>query len=278
MDRCWFILPHHDVQPPRISPTGIGALAGGLCPGHIIPSPSSTDLDSVLNAAGPLPIHPDMHIHETTAMNFTWSRKRGRSYFQAMGGGVPILAAGGVTAEAHAGVAFEKSRTRDLRPTRVYLEDLLEDPAIQDWIEKKKLLGSWELYMITGVKVAKGGKVTVRDGKLQRGFSGFAEAHNNTGVSRETQTGSSQESMSDFVWAVRLEKITKGIFDRTRSKSRYYSKGAAFGLPQAGQLGIDDVLTEVGIDAEQVDLLEGEKYAVCIKAQQAPGAFDDSVD
>ncbi|KAK4201195.1 hypothetical protein QBC40DRAFT_278678 [Triangularia verruculosa] len=234
MDKCWFILPHPDVRPPDIPPSGIGHLTGPLCPGHLISSPAR--LDSVISSTpGPLPISPDMHLHLSSADDYSWTRHKGRAFHHAAGAGVPILAAAGlpVMAEVEAGIShgkyrserwdFEKLNTYTMSPTRAYLEDTLEDGGeVSNWVKRQKLRGlsSWEVYMITGIKVGIGAKMTVvegkaggQEGKGGLGFSGLAEGHLASGTVTQIGTAVSQEKMSDFVWAVRLEKITKGRFD-----------------------------------------------------------------
>ncbi|KAK0701179.1 hypothetical protein B0T21DRAFT_353816 [Apiosordaria backusii] len=286
MDKCWFILPHSDVPPPTIPSSGIGHLTGPLCPGHLIPSPSR--LDSVMNStSGPLPIPPDMHIHLSTSTNFTWTRHMGRAFHHSAGASVPILAAAGlpVTAEAGAGIShgrfrserwdFEKLETYTMWPTRAYLEDTLEDDEdVRNWVNRKKIkgLGSWEVYMITGVKVGRGAKMTVVEGKVSGGegkgglgLSGLAEGHLASGTSSHKGTAVSQENMKDFVWAVRLEKVAKGMFDSRWTPSRFYSQGAAFRMAASPPLDPSQALKGVGLSAEQVDLLGMDNFAVCVE-------------
>jgi hypothetical protein len=49
------------------------------------------------------------------------------------------------------------------------------------------------------------------------------------GTKNETSISSTAKRVSDFVWAVRLAKISKGLLDRTWSHQTF-TKGAIFGL------------------------------------------------
>jgi len=60
-------------------------------------------------------------------------------------------------------------------------------------------------------------------------FPGVAELSLDASLTHETGTSSAAERRSDFVWAVRLAKIKKGILDGEWSHTTF-AKGASFGI------------------------------------------------
>lgn len=71
------------------------------------------------------------------------------------------------------------------------------------------------------------------------GFAGVAEASLDVNVNRETIQATAAAKRSDFVWAIRVAKISKGVLDGEWSHATF-AKGASFGLnhdeDQGGQL------------------------------------------
>ena len=62
----------------------------------------------------------------------------------------------------------------------------------------------------------------------------LAETGLHAGRSREVGFSSFAQKTSDFVWAVRLAKITKGLLDKQWSHETY-SSGATFGLSEESE-------------------------------------------
>jgi hypothetical protein len=77
-------------------------------------------------------------------------------------------------------------------------------------------------------------------------FPAMAEVGFDVSVSNETEVSSTALKTTDFVWALRLAKISKGLIDRQWSHETY-SSGATFGL--------DD---EADTSQQIVDALQGE--------------------
>lgn len=82
-------------------------------------------------------------------------------------------------------------------------------------------------------------------------------------ISPETRVSSTAQKTTDFVWALRLAKISKGFIDREWSHETF-SKGATFGL--------DDDRVELG--KQIIEALEGEGLRGLEKVNVKP---DDDV-
>jgi hypothetical protein len=85
---------------------------------------------------------------------------------------------------------------------------------------------------------------------LYSGFAGIAEVAIEGGVSTEntvSSISSTAQQTTDFVWAVRLAKISKGFLDRKWTHD-VFSRGATFGLGQDMKMGehIVEALEEEG--------------------------------
>jgi len=68
-------------------------------------------------------------------------------------------------------------------------------------------------------------------------------------ASNETEVSSTAQKTTDFVWAVRLSKISKGLIDRQWSHETF-SSGATFGLDDEADKGqqIIDTLQGEGLE------------------------------
>jgi hypothetical protein len=68
-------------------------------------------------------------------------------------------------------------------------------------------------------------------------------------ASNETEVSSTVQKTTDFVWAVRLSKISKGLIDRQWSHETF-SSGATFGLDDEADKGqqIIDTLQGEGLE------------------------------
>jgi hypothetical protein len=78
----------------------------------------------------------------------------------------------------------------------------------------------------------------------------MAEVGFDVSVSNETEVSSTALKTTDFVWALRLAKISKGLIDRQWSHETY-SSGATFGLDDEAVTG------QQIVDALQGEGLEG---------------------
>ncbi len=80
-------------------------------------------------------------------------------------------------------------------------------------------------------------------------FPAIAEVGIDVSVPNETELLSTAQKTTDFVWAVRLAKISKGLIDRQWSHETF-SSGATFGLDDQAEKGqrIVDVLRGEGLE------------------------------
>lgn len=91
---------------------------------------------------------------------------------------------------------------------------------------------------------------------LTSGVIGIAEVSVQGGFSLATSTSTSAKNTHDFVWAVRLSKITKGLFDKKWSK-KTYSKGATFDMKES-DTHIESVLLDEGLENSEVFIIDDE--------------------
>lgn len=68
--------------------------------------------------------------------------------------------------------------------------------------------------------------------------------------STNSKVSHSVDGASDFVWAIRLAKISKGILDTTWTPETY-SRGATFGMKEH-RAKIQDILSEEGVEATEI--------------------------
>lgn len=81
---------------------------------------------------------------------------------------------------------------------------------------------------------------------------------------KETEITATAQKTTDFVWAIRLVKISKGLIDR-RWSHETFSSGATFGLnegQESGQRIIDALEIEGFKEVEMVDFTEAEDVFV----------------
>ncbi|RAH79508.1 hypothetical protein BO86DRAFT_411496 [Aspergillus japonicus CBS 114.51] len=259
--KCWFVLQQTHYPPPDTSRTG--KPRGPICLGHLIPSLKR--LDEVINRHGPLDLPLDMPIYTTKATDLTWAMDKSEGIDVSASVGVPIAAAAGLTAQLGAGVAFKRTvkkywefeslDTLITQPTREYVEESVEDDEVRQYLESR-LLSSSSVFMITGIMIARGARVTAsNDGKRAlhaepgvSGIAGLAEAGFDGSLATETHLSNTAQQATDFVWAVRLAKISKGVVDR-RWSHRTFSRGATFGVEQDKDVKrqLVDALKEEGV-------------------------------
>lgn len=304
MDRkCWFVLPYTHYPPPILAANGTGHSKGPICCGHVIPD--LEHLDSVINRQGPEEIPPDMPLYHTQSRNLAWKQTSDIGTNNSFQFDTPGAAAIGLTAKASAGIAFNKSvssyakfgilDTFVMQVTHSYIEDTLCTEEVAKHIHTVKRLGSWSVFMITGVIVARGAELskskernigltfgigrfvnlpspviekedtqvpilyiespsefTVRWLTISSGIDGVAGADANSEISTGNGTSMAGESVTDFVWAVRLAKISKGLLDRDWCFETF-SKGATYSLEEPRLYGqIVEKLQREGIREDHI--------------------------
>ena len=76
----------------------------------------------------------------------------------------------------------------------------------------------------------------------------------------------SGEFVNDFVWAIRLTRVWKGVFD-SEEQNAPFTKGSVFG-PSSGEIDVDSFLTEEGLVRGGVEALE-----VTMEGEDSPHLF-----
>jgi hypothetical protein len=138
-----------------------------------------------------------------------------------------------------------------------YIEDSLENHLVQKELEGRKLLGVsfWTLFMVTGLIIARGAADKHHD-LTDASMSGQASANvvANVGAGAKASISSKKEDTlsyqkaSDFVWAVRLMKLTKNPFVAGISRDPV-NKGATFSMEEdSGSVGWKAELAAEGLE------------------------------
>ncbi|KAK1241134.1 hypothetical protein MKX08_001108 [Trichoderma sp. CBMAI-0020] len=249
MDKCWFVLKQEHYPPPHLPESGIGVANGAICLGHIVPD--ATNLDNVINRDEEgITFTPAVPIYHTASWGLDWKRDTGQEAASAAsmttptGAGLPVSVEQQTkTAFAHTEKNHKEFDTLDryiIQVDRSFIRNILEDREVVEHIERTKgirlLGGQWSVFMITGIIVARGGKGKFGENKIFEVASStkanMANAASATAAgyfSKKNNSYLSAQKASDFVWAVRLTKIWKGVMDK-RWEFRVMSKGATFSL------------------------------------------------
>ncbi|CAH0054749.1 unnamed protein product [Clonostachys solani] len=244
-DKCWFVLKQTHYPPPAFPINGAGSVSGSgpLCWGHIIPS--ITKLDNVINPRGPPDITPDIRIYHTKSLNLTWDASTRNERSTSSQFSLPVGVGIGMRIGADLGASFQQTvktfwqfESLDsyiFQPTLEYVEDAMESDEVQAYLKRRGGIISTSLFMITGIIVARGGEglVSVMQNKNPHGgpkvdMASVVKLGFDASTSNTASNSVSTEKATDFVWAIRLAKISKeGVFDRRWSCSTL-TKGATF--------------------------------------------------
>ncbi|KLP18427.1 uncharacterized protein LW94_6920 [Fusarium fujikuroi] len=262
MEKVWFKLRQTDYPP---SPEDAILCGDGddstapLCLGHFISNLKT--LDFPLNHGSILPFAPLMRPFCSSILNFTWNDTRLKSPGTNLAAGAPILAAAGVTAKASLQFAFMKTvesheeydrlDTYIVQPTKGYIKDCLEQDELKAHIKGKV---SWSVFMITGIKVARAGKREAQEETNVAADIGPELDLPLVATMRATATNKriasqrvSGEHPGDFIWAIRLAKIHKGLLVKDWSVDPY-TKRATFAAGDESELNVASVLHDEGLE------------------------------
>ena len=276
MDKCWFVLRQTHYPPPKMPVQGTTARAtGAICLGHIIPD--LKHLDQVLNSEyGPEPYPASMTVYETTKWDMKWDISSSSTNSATANVGVPT---GVLPVDMNTSVSaafkksvrnfweFERLDTAIVQPTRAYVDDSLEDGDVEAFLNRKKVLGlkPWTLYMISGIAIARGARVVSNEESESNSMHadagvnvpGAAGGGISGEVGGERGTKANWNKASDFVWAVRLARISKGLFHGDKQwKMETVAKGATFskedgdGDGEGKEVNAEDELTAEGMDLD----------------------------
>jgi hypothetical protein len=246
--------------------------------GHLFRQP--LDPGSFIAGSPLLPFPADMctSLSHTRKERFTYSAGREKTglvgawlAFLEMIPGVGVSVEGGVTWERGDGVRYEVPvlETCSVEVSEGYVRGCV-DLAVREGAVRR----GENLYVVTGVKVAKGGehegggKIVGRE-SVVRGYGveaavGVAGAPvgPEVGVAWRREGGMAFEGSDDFVFAYRVREI---FYDKGVVRTREYNKGAVLGegmVPAAnGENGDGEVFVErAGLGDEDV-VVDGEVYS-----------------
>ncbi|KAJ4155882.1 hypothetical protein LMH87_001106 [Akanthomyces muscarius] len=219
-----------------------------------------------------------MPLHRTEGWNLKWDlgTKAGSGISSKFT--VPVTAASaGLTVGTEAQLAFQQSiqnywdfdslECRIIQPTRGYIDDVMESDDLAIYFKRKGLLKSSSLFMITGVIIARGANnvtaIESRDRSMNASLGvelpTIVSSTLRTDINHSQHRESSAQKFTDFVWAVRLAKISRGMFDRQWSHETVAS-GATF--------NVDNGMTT---DSEIVKVLRDNGLEIPITSQFRTG-------
>lgn len=186
MDKCWFVLRQtHYAAPEYAKPSKAGGrtTSGDLRLGDIVTSPTAL---YPLLTQGNLPLFAiDMRISSSRLCEFAWEASSERGIGGTLGAGAPIVgAATGVTVGVELNAEFKKTTrnwaqfdsldTEVVQPSRAYIDQLLALPDVQEHIgrDSKTRIGSWSIYVVTGLMIARAGGTVGSSQGLSRSLGG----------------------------------------------------------------------------------------------------------
>lgn len=153
-------------QPYYPAPTVTeGEPTGPLRLGHLLPGPRSTG--NIINRSRIERFHDDMNPWNYPINNFKFSIQPERTSDSSVGLNVPLAEAAGTLVKADTGAFFrhatgtswniEQLAVSFVDPTDSYKNDVAESNEVKEWVRaNQSVLGAWELYVITGLMIARG--------------------------------------------------------------------------------------------------------------------------
>ncbi|KAK6208525.1 hypothetical protein QIS74_12043 [Colletotrichum tabaci] len=204
-----------------------GVAKGPLKLGHLLPGPRA--VDNIINTGGVLPFPMDMRITKSNTLNLRYARRAEQMNEANAAIGAPLAQAAGLTAGVDAGTLFrqlmgdtwniERLETQIVQPTFAYVEMCRTTPELASWVDRHKKLGAWTVYIVTGLMIARGAKnerTEEREREMHAGADiDVANAARSKANARHTYnegTEVSGEHLDDFVWAIRLSRVSRGHF------------------------------------------------------------------
>ncbi|CAJ0544346.1 Ff.00g035700.m01.CDS01 [Fusarium sp. VM40] len=266
MEKVWFKLRQTDYPPPPEDAILRGDgddSAAPLCLGHTVPNLKS--LDFPLNQHSVLAFPHRMRVFCNTTLNFTWDDTRLKSPGTNLAAGAPILAAAGIAAKASLQFAFmrtvqsyeayERLETYIVQPTKGYIEDCLAQDNLKAHIKGKV---AWSMFLITGIKVARAGKREAQEQKSLAADIGpemdlplVATIRATATTHRIASQKTSGEHPGDFVWAIRVAKISRGFLMKDWTIAPYSTR-ATWSTAAEDEVDVEAVLRGEGLDSFKV--------------------------
>ncbi|GAB1321061.1 hypothetical protein MFIFM68171_11271 [Madurella fahalii] len=278
MDKCWFVLKQTHYPPPPDESLRKGKPDGPLCLGHLIPS--LRQLDQVINMEEFVDFMPKMKVWRSDTIDFTFDQNTGRDVGLLGQVSLPVAEGiPGVNATASVGALFSKRATNHyqfsrlelyiMNPTTAWINDSIDTAEVKDYIKRTSKFGRWKMYLISGIAIARAGaKITSSESSgiaLQGGVGlqvpALAEAGPELSVDANDSTTVTATHTTDFIWAVRLAKITNNgpqerwTIETVLGKESFLGKKATFSA-DANQPTFDprhEVAGE-GLDGSEFDV------------------------
>lgn len=212
---------------------------GFLALGRILTDPF--DPGTCINPDGPLPFPPNMphQSHPKT----DWKDEEQRSRGGLIGLWANFLQFINVTGEANIKwksskdnvYEFDELLTEFIEPTRDYIENSVLDLPVARHIVNSAFQDP--VYMITGIRIAKGAKVAIgrsreMSGKIRAGADGTAASGGpEAEINSSRQKDLSFHSDAEFVYAYRLREI---YYDKALNVQHKAVKGKLYSLDNLG--------------------------------------------
>ncbi|EXA29729.1 hypothetical protein FOVG_18810 [Fusarium oxysporum f. sp. pisi HDV247] len=262
MEKVWFKLRQTDYPPPPeetiLSGNGDDSNAP-ICLGHFIPD--LKHLDFTLNSGSILAFPSRMRVFRTRTVDFKWDDTNDKLVGTNLAAGVPILAPAGFTVKASLQLAFKRTMANHeaynrldsyiVQPNRHYVSECLKRQELRAQVEGKAM---WSIFMITGIRVARVGRRDITEGSFvvvgvgpEVDIPGIATATATINIDRKEFMHGCGKHLGDFVWAVRLAKVHKGLLTADWSVDPY-TKRATFAAEDEGEVDVEGVLKDAGLE------------------------------
>ncbi|TKA67301.1 hypothetical protein B0A49_07279 [Cryomyces minteri] len=281
MEKVWFKLRQMDYPPPTEESMGTDKETSPICLGHFIPDLKR--IDFVLNRHQIEEFPDNMPVYPTTAIKFKWENSKESETGGQIGGSVPIVAAAGITVGASLQLLFRSKITNYEEYDRLdkyivqinksYVSDCVATiPSLAEHTNRH----DWTMFVITGLMVARGAtKIAASEssgveagGGPQVEIPGVASVTATAKITRTQERKMRSSGASDFVFAVRLARVHKGILqadwslDRLTKKATFTTKGENIDVPV--------VLSSEGLDGFSLVEDENLGYDFVIGSQDSP--------
>ncbi|CAG1967415.1 unnamed protein product [Fusarium graminearum] len=264
MESVWFKLKHTHNVAPDVTKLGMTEETGPILLGHFIPD--LDHLDQVINRSAIHPFPPSMDIWPSRTVEFEWADSKS-SHVGASGSvAIPTHATAGLTLKASARVAFRQSvenfakfdslDSYIVNPTNAYIHKCIQNGPVAEYIAAKGMPGTYKLFMITGIMIARAARTSHKEEKgsdtdANVGFSvspvGAASGEGH--LNKHSGHSLSGTSVTDFVWAIRLARISKNLGDVILGKDWSMvteTKGATF-APRNNEVDVAEVVAREGM-------------------------------
>ncbi len=257
MSKTYFLVPTRDTLP-----------SGPIFLGSIIKSPRSPEL-SINGKKSPL--LSALEVDETRLIDSSRQLTKGQNgkagvWVEFLGGiGIGAEVSGNWDNTEQSTYKFSELITKTISPSLSEIQAIFREPDVQKCLKDSRFRDN--LYMITGIKIARGADVAISKIRARGGNLNFGVDMTPFGVpikvgpqvelSREMGQSLEEKHTSDFVFAYRLREIR--YRRRTVEDQREYRKGDLMGAGPKKKEGqeVDDsknaVGAEVGLKEMKVD-------------------------